>query len=149
MQGLLTYSDAWMIYLVAALVCWWCCYHLFFWLKPLPFVHHLFFVASGVLIFTPTPIVFDSQLYAPGFIVTAFLVLSGGLDAASHTYFYWGLSGLVGISSLLSFYVLMFFYKKVIGKGEPEKQTNQSNTSKEADANASSKSSADNKAVSS
>lgn len=113
MEGLLSYSNAWLIYLAAGLMGWWCWYKLFFWLKVVPFTQHLAIAAGAVLVFTPAPIFFGSDLYAPAFIVTAFSIFSDGIGATIHTYFYWALSTLIAVTSLLVVYLLMFLYKLV------------------------------------
>lgn len=128
MESLLSYSNAWLIYLVASLIGWWCWYKLFFWLKIIPFAQHLAIAAGAVLVFTPAPVSFGSDLYAPAFIVTAFSVFSDGVSAASHTYFYWTLAALIAVASLLVIYSFMLLYKVL--RPKKKKQEKQESTPK-------------------
>lgn len=125
MEGLLSYSDAWLVYAIASLMGWWCWCGLFFWLSFLPFVRHLVMAIGAVLVFTPAPISAGSTLYAPAFVVTSFSFLSEGVSAISYTYFYWISSSLIAISALIVIYLLVFLFKALRPSPKDAKETSE------------------------
>ncbi len=112
MQGMLTYLDAWLIYIAAGLMGWWCWYRLFFWLKAIPFAQHLMLAVGAVLLFTPAPINANADQYAPAFIITAFSLLAKSTQSMSYIYFYWLCAALIVTLVLMLIYSLLYKFKK-------------------------------------
>lgn len=123
MQGMLNYSDAWLIYIAAGLMGWWCWYRLFFWLKPVPFLLHLALAVGAVLLFTPAPISVQSTQYAPASIITAFAILAKDYQSIGYVYFYWILSGFVVTVLLMLVYLLLYVFKKKAPKEAGEQES--------------------------
>jgi hypothetical protein len=83
-DSVITYGQFWLLYLVSALVAYWCWGKLLFWVKTPGVGYYLFSLIGAVLIFTPVPIEQGSMYWAPGFLVVAFTFLISGPESINY-----------------------------------------------------------------
>jgi hypothetical protein len=112
----MAYGQFWLLYLVFALVAYWCWGKLLFWVKTPGIGYHLFSLIGAVLIFTPVPIEPESMYWAPGFLVVAFTFLISGTESVQYC-IPWFASALAIGAVALGVGLLGFFYRM---KGTPK-----------------------------
>ena len=81
MESVSDYYLFWGIYLIAALVGFWCWGKMAFWVSQQGVLYHLYSALGAVLIFTPVAVPEASGALAPGFIAVAFSLISLGVGA--------------------------------------------------------------------
>lgn len=82
MEGIIQFLPFWAVYLVCALVGYWCWNRMFFWLDADSDVRRFLRMIGAVLLFTPAPIAQDSNYFAPVLVVLPFTAISEGVNAA-------------------------------------------------------------------
>lgn len=80
MESVASYYTYWTVYMVAALIGFWCWVRMAFWVAERGVVYHLYSALGAVLIFTPLPVTGQEQTLAPGFVAIAFTFISEGLS---------------------------------------------------------------------
>lgn len=102
---------AWLVYLVAAVGCYWCWTKLFFWVKQNE-VRLFVKLLGAILLFMPAPATPGQEDYVPAFIIVAFRGLLDK-DPSYIDAVIWMLSGLVLGMIIVGFYIL---YQSLVRK---------------------------------